>query len=137
MRLMIDTNIILDVLIGREEFYDDSGAVLTLCRNKDIQGFTTTSSITDIFYITRRAVSDIDETYSLVTAILDIVDILVITNDNVKTALELHAKDFEDCLMAVCAKNNRCDGIVTRNKKDFVNFGIKLYSPEELLKLFQ
>ena len=39
--------------------------------------------------------------------------------------------------MATCAKSNKCDGIVTRNKKDFLGFGVTLYSPEELLLLFE
>ena len=38
--------------------------------------------------------------------------------------------------MATCARSNKCDGIVTRNKKDFLSFGVNLYSPEELLLLF-
>jgi predicted nucleic acid-binding protein len=45
-----------------------------------------------------------------------------------------HASDFEDCLLATCAKSNKCSAIVTRNKKDFLAFGIKLLSPEELLE---
>ena len=44
--------------------------------------------------------------------------------------------DFEDCLLAVCAKANRCDAIVTRNKKDFAGFDIPLLAPEELLAKF-
>lgn len=43
------------------------------------------------------------------------------------------AADFEDCLLATCAKANQCDAIVTRNKKDFLDFGIPLLSPQELL----
>ena len=53
------------------------------------------------------------------------------------SAFQVKAKDFEDCLMATCARSNKCDGIVTRNKKDFLGFGITLYSPEELLLLFE
>jgi predicted nucleic acid-binding protein len=45
-----------------------------------------------------------------------------------------HASDFEDCLLATCAKSNKCSAIVTRNKKDFLEFGITLLSPEELLE---
>ena len=44
------------------------------------------------------------------------------------------ATDFEDCLLATCAKSNKCAAIVTRNKKDFLDFGITLLSPEEVLK---
>lgn len=43
------------------------------------------------------------------------------------------AFDFEDCLLAVCAKTNHCDGIITRNKKDFEGFNIAVVTPDEFL----
>ena len=54
MRLMIDTNIFLDVMAQREPFYHDSRAVLDLCEGKTVQGFVFASSVTDIFYLIRR-----------------------------------------------------------------------------------
>ncbi len=137
MRLMIDTNILLDVLIHRDDFYDNSKAVLTLCEEHTVQGFVSASAITDIFYITRRALCSTEDTYKVISSILDIVRILTVTNEDVINAFQAKAKDFEDCLMATCAKSNKCDGIVTRNKKDFLTFRITLYSPEELLQLFK
>ena len=132
MKLMIDTNILLDVLIHRDPFFDDSKAVLTLCEDHAVNGFVSSSAVTDIFYITRKALGSLEDTYWVISNILNIVKILTVTNEDIVSAFQVKAKDFEDCLMAVCAKSNKCDGIVTRNKKDFVGFGIKLYTPEEL-----
>ena len=136
MKLMIDTNILLDVLIHREPFFDDSKAVLKLCEDHEVTGFVSASAVTDIFYITRKALGSLEDTYRVISNILNIVKILTVTNDDVVSAFQARAKDFEDCLMATCAKSNKCDGIVTRNKKDFSGFGITLYSPEEVLLLF-
>lgn len=136
MRIMIDTNILLDVLIHRNDFFEDSKAVLKLCENRVIQGFISASAMTDIFYITRKALGSIEETYQVMNSVLNIVRVLTVTNDDVLHAFEARAKDFEDCLMATCAKSNHCDGIVTRNKKDFIDFGIPLFSPAELLARF-
>ena len=137
MKLMIDTNILLDVLIHREPFYDDSRAILKLCEDRYVNGFVSASAVTDIFYITRKALGSVEDTYRVISNILNIVKILTVTNDDVVTAFQIKAKDFEDCLMATCAKSNKCDGIVTRNRRDFLGFGITLYSPEELLLLFE
>ena len=137
MRLMIDTNILLDVLIQRTEFFDNSKAVLALCENREVEGFVSASAITDIFYITKKALGSVEDTYRVIGSILNIVRVLTVTNDDVLSAFQAKAKDFEDCLMATCAKSNKCDGIVTRNKKDFLSFGVTLYSPEELLELFE
>ena len=136
MRLMVDTNILLDVLIHNDAFFENSKAVLQLCEERAVQGFVTASAMTDIFYITRKALHSIDETYRVIGALLDIVKILTVTNEDVISAFQVRAKDFEDCLMATCAISNGCDCIVTRNKKDFLTFGVTLYSPEELLALF-
>lgn len=135
MRIMIDTNILLDVLIHRDTFFEASRAVLKLCEDRVIQGFVSASAITDLFYITRKALGSVEDTYQVIGSVLNIVRVLAVTNDDVLRAFQTRARDFEDCLMATCAKSNQCDAIVTRNAKDFLNFGIQLYSPEELLLL--
>lgn len=133
---MIDTNIFLDVLAEREPFYADSKAVLELCENKKVYGFLSASSVTDIFYLIQRQLHSVDLAYKALGSILDIAKVLTVSNDDVLNAYIQRAPDFEDCLMAICAKANKCDAIVTRNKKDFLTFGITLFSPEELLKLY-
>ncbi len=130
---MIDTNVVLDVLLERSEFYGKSKAVLDLCESKKILGFVSASSITDIFYLVRRALRDTDETYKVIGALLNIVGVLNVTTEDVNRAFLRHAKDFEDCLLAESAKSNKCVGIVTRDKKDFQDFEIELYSPEEII----
>ena len=134
MRLMIDTNIFLDVLLQREPFFESSRAVLKLCEDKKVQGFLSASSATDIFYIVRKGLQSTDAAYKALGSVLDIVKVLTVTNDDVLNAFMQRAADFEDCLLATCAKSNKCSAIVTRNKKDFLDFGITLMSPEELLK---
>lgn len=136
MRLMIDTNIFLDVMAKREPFFADSKAVLELCESKKVYGFLSASSATDIFYLVRRQLHSVELAYKALGSVLDIAKVLAVTNEDVLNAYIQRAPDFEDCLMATCAKANKCDAIVTRNKKDFLNFGITLFSPEELLKLF-
>ena len=136
MRLMIDTNIFLDVLTQREPFYAHSRAVLCLCEDKKVQGFLSASSVTDLFYLIHRLLHSTDLAYQALGAVLDIAKVLTVTNEDVLNAYITRAPDFEDCLLAACAKSNRCDAIVTRNKKDFLTFGVALLSPEELLTLF-
>ena len=136
MRLMIDTNIFLDVLTDREPFCRDSKAVLRLCEDGRINGFLSASSATDIFYLVRRQLHSVELAYQALGSVLDIAKVLTVTNEDVLNAYGQRASDFEDCLLAVCAKANSCDAIVTHNKKDFATFGIALLSPEELLAKF-
>ena len=136
-RLMIDTNIILDVLLEREPFFRDSKAVLDLCESKKVLGFISASTATDIFYLVRKALKSTDKAYIALGHILNIVKVLTVTNDDVNTAFIHHAPDFEDCLLATCAKSNKCAGIVTRNKKDFLTLGISLFNPKEVIEGIQ
>ena len=137
MRVMVDTNIVLDVLLKREGFFEQSRAVLSLCEERKIQGFVSASAVTDIFYLTRKALGSLEDTYKVISSLLNILKVLTVTNQDVILAFQQKARDFEDCLLATCAKSNKCDGIVTRNKRDFITFGVTLYTPEELLMLFR
>ena len=134
MKIMCDTNIILDVLLEREPFVDDSYKVLSLCEKHRIDGFVSASSVTDIYYLVRKYTHSTDLAYKAVGKLLEIVKVCSVTNNDVLTAFQKKATDFEDCLVAICAKSIRCDCIVTRNKKDFEEFDIPLLTPSELLQ---
>lgn len=134
MKIMCDTNVILDVLLEREPFVEDSYKVLSLCEEHKIDGFVSVSSITDIYYLVRKYTHSTELAYKAVGKLLEIVKVCSVTNNDVLTAFQQKAKDFEDCLVATCAKSIRCDCIVTRNKKDFEEFNISLLTPTELLE---
>ena len=134
MKIMCDTNIIMDILLAREPFADDSCTVLTLCEEHRMDGFVSSSSITDIYYLVRKHTHSTELAYKAVGKLLEIVKVCSVTNNDVLMAFQKKAKDFEDCLMAVCAKSIHCDYIITRNKKDFEEFDIPLLTPSELLQ---
>ena len=119
MNLMIDTNIFLDVLLKREPFFENSEKTLKLCEEKKIQGFLSASSITDLYYIIHKFAHNKETTYKALGNILDIARVLTVSNEDVLNAYLKKANDFEDSLLVTCALANKCEAIVTRNKKDF------------------
>lgn len=133
---MCDTNIFLDVLLEREPFVNDSAQVLSLCEEHKLDGFITASCITDIFYLVHKYTHSNESAYETIGKILEIVKVCSVTNNDVLMAYQRKAKDFEDCLLATCAKNMYCDYIVTRNKKDFSDFDVPAADPSELLLIF-
>lgn len=136
MKIMCDTNVIIDVLLEREPFAENSCKVLSLCEEHRVDGFISASSVTDIYYLVRKHTHSTDLAYKAVGKLLEIVKVCSVTNNDVLTAFQRKAKDFEDCLMAICAKSIRCDYIITRNKKDFEEFNIPLLTPTEFLQQF-
>ena len=131
---MCDTNILLDVLLERKPFADDSSNVLKLCEKHKLDGFVSASCVTDIFYLVRKYTHSTELAYNAIGKILEIVKVCSVTNNDVLLAFQQKARDFEDCLVVTCAKAIHCDYIVTRNKKDFEGLGIPVLSPLELLQ---
>ncbi len=134
MKIMCDTNVVLDVLLDREPFVQDSYKILSLCEEHRIHGLVSASSITDIYYLTRKYTHSTELAYRVIGKLLEIVKVCSVTNNDVLVAYQKKAKDFEDCLLATCAKSIGCDFIITRNKRDFEEFDIPLLTPTELLK---
>ena len=134
MKVLIDTNIVLDILLEREEFFKQSYEVLKACENGKAEGFFAASSVTDIFYVIKKWTHDTEKAYEAVGHLLSILNVLSVTNEDVLNAYSKHAPDFEDCLVATCAISNKCEAVVTRDKKGFKGMGISAISPEDFLK---
>lgn len=133
MKIMCDTNIIIDVLLEREPFVEDSYRVLSFCEEHKIDGYVSASSVTDIYYLVRKYTHSTELAYHAVGKLLEIIKVCSVTDHDVLTAFQQKAKDFEDCLVATCAKSIHCNYIVTRNKKNFEAFDVPALLPEELL----
>lgn len=133
MRVLIDTNIILDLLLERYPFFEYSYEILNLCEKRKFEGFITAAQITDIFYIVRKFTKSIDIAYAAIGKVLEIVKVGSVGNEEVLLAYQKKAKDFEDCLIAQCSESLKCKYIITRNEKDFEDLGVAVISPEDYL----
>ena len=137
MKIMIDTNVILDVLLEREAFVDESYKVLSMCEEHRVDGFVSASAVTDIYYIVRKYTHSTEIAYNAIGKLLEIVKVCNVTNNDILTAFQIRAKDFEDCIVSVCAKSNSCDYIITRNIKDFKSFDIETLAPIEFISMVE
>ena len=133
MKILIDTNIIIDVLANREGFAEHAAQLFRLCEVGRVQGHVYALSIANIVYIMRKELdhSKIEEIIEKIDAIFTIVDMKA---DDLKKAMALPFDDYEDALQSVCASRIKADYIVTRNLKDFKNSKILAIKPAELLE---
>jgi len=134
MKLLIDTNIIVDFLADREPFAAHSERVIEMCIDGYAEGLLTASSVTDIYYIMRK-VSGREAALKRINSLLEILDVVSVGKAELIKAMELDIPDYEDALAAICAKRVKADYIVTRNIKDFKNSSVKAITPKELLQL--
>ena len=122
MRILIDTNVLLDVALDREEFVEDSQTVLDWCSTKGEQTWVSWHTITNCYYILRRpppkGVGD-DAARQFLSELLDWAEIV--------------GGDLEDHLQGYCADAISADVILTRNVKDFKASPVRALTPTEFL----
>lgn len=135
MVILIDTNIILDVLCQRNDFYKDSANIFRLCEIKKLYGVVSTLSFANISYIMRKeyAASKIGGILERLSFIFDISDLTV---EDLKRAAALNFKDYEDAIQCACALRSKADYIISRNTKDFTLSKIPAITPKEFLEIF-
>jgi len=133
MKVLIDTNIVIDVLAKREPFHETSAQILRLSETGEIAAFISASSITDIVYILRKYINQSILT-STVQNLLNIIGVADILKTDIVKAFELNFTDYGDALQARCAKRIKADFIVTRNPGNFANSPVPALTPEALLE---
>lgn len=134
MHVLIDTNVLADLLLGREPYYDIAYGILTLCADKEIKGYIAAHSIPNLFYILRKAM-DREERRAALKDICEIVTVEGIDSFKIFSALDNEDfSDFEDCLQEECAVAVSADYIVTRNTKDYVSSRVPAILPDEFLE---
>ena len=138
MKVLIDTNIIMDYLSNRQPFFDMANKVIDLCSDNDrVQSYLAAHTITNIFYLLRKHFS-IDKRREVILDLFEAFHIVSIDEEKLFNALQNREfKDFEDCLQVECAKSIKVDYIITRDAKDFANSEILFLTPEEFCSKFE
>jgi predicted nucleic acid-binding protein len=132
MRVLLDTNILLDVLLDRAPFVIDSSAIWAACDGGRLVGVIPASTLTDIFYIARRA-TDRATARLAVGLCLAAFDICPVDRMTIEQATALPGDDFEDNVQLACAIIAGLDAVVTRNDRDFNASPIPILTPAALL----
>lgn len=128
MKLLIDTNVILDMILKRND-YEISMELFRKAKETGTGVYITASSVTDIFYIIRKETHNTSQTYVIMDNIFRLVVVLSVTEQDIREAFEQKWKDFEDCVQYITGKNNRMDYIVTVNQKDYEDAQLPVMTP--------
>ena len=139
MKVLIDTNIALDILLNRIDFYSDSVGVFVMAEKKLITGYISASAITDIFYIAQRKLGK-KATKEAIKKVLNVFYPAAVTDNHIYQALDLEWDDFEDSVQYVVGEGLVVDYIVTRNTQDFVadlrsDGSIPSVTPEQFIEI--
>jgi len=132
MRVLLDTNVVLDVLLERGEWLADADIIWQVSRAGRVWSYVSASSVTDLYYISRKLAGR-DKARRIIRDCLDVLGIIAVTRDHLEAAYALETGDFEDDLQIVCAMVVPLDAIVTRNPADFFSSAIPVWTPAQLI----
>ncbi len=132
MKLLLDTNVLIDYFVRREPFFKGWTALRTAEAFSDVELWVSAKSYTDIFYVAHRAVNSkaLQNAFEESMAFFKICSL---TSEDIRHATEMAWDDFEDCLMYVAAEKVKADCLVTRDKAGFIRAKIPTKSVEETL----
>jgi predicted nucleic acid-binding protein len=133
MRVLLDTNVILDVFLDRPQFIKDSSSVWQAVDEGRIEGHVSASSITDIYYIVRRHAGR-EKARASIEVCLEAFEVCVVNRETLEEAAALMGNDFEDNLQIACARQSGLDAIVTRDDKDYARSIVSALTPAQLIE---
>ena len=134
MKLLIDTNIILDIFLKREPFFSDSYAAVRIAAEQDIECFLSTSAITGIFYILRKSFQSAERAKQILNSLMQLVSFSDVLASDTMNALASDMPDFEDAVVNAVAVRLGAEYILTRNTKDYAKADVKAISPTAFIE---
>lgn len=134
MRILIDTNVMLDYLAERPGYHDAADAIMEMCRTGEVKGFVAAHSITNAYYVLRKFYTEA-EWRTLLLKYLKLATIVGIDENKIKSSIiRDQFDDLEDCLQDEYAVECDAKYIVTRNMDDFRDGAVKAISPNDFLE---
>ena len=132
MKVLFDTNVVLDVLLDREPYVDVAAKLFALVDNGRVEGSICATTATTIYYIAAKSFGR-RRAHSQVHELLTLFAVAFVDRDVLDRALDLDFTDFEDAVVHEAARNVGAAAIVTRDGADFANATVPVFDPQELL----
>jgi predicted nucleic acid-binding protein len=132
VRVLVDTNVVLDVLFARQPFFNDSAEVFGLVEHSKIDGLLCATTITTIDYLLTQAMPRPTARQTL-QKLLELFDIAPVNRAVLEEALKSRLTDFKDAVLDQAGRLAGAEVVVTRNQQDFRHAVLKVLGPDELL----
>lgn len=136
MKVLFDTNIVLDLLLARQRFVANAQRLFTKVERNEITGHLCATTVTTVHYLIAKNFGAKSAT-SNVAKLLTLFEIAPVSRIVIEMALKSSFSDFEDAVLHESARLSRVDAIVTRNLADFAQAQVATYDPPTLLALLK
>ncbi len=135
MKVILDTNVVLDVLLAREPFVRTAVAIFCLVEESQIDAFLCATTITTVDYLLTQSLS-VSKARDVLRKLIGLFEIATVNRPVIERALGSKIHDFEDAVLDEAGQMAGVDSIVTRNTKDFAGSALKVFEPSEFLAQF-
>jgi predicted nucleic acid-binding protein len=136
MRVLFDTDVVLDLLLDRAPFAADAAALFELHERGRIDGYVSGITVVNVFYVTRK-LKGMETARLAVGELLKALGVCPVDGNVLGIARGLPFSDYEDAVQHACAEAGGLGAIVTRNLEDYKNAVLPVFSPDGLLKHLQ
>lgn len=131
MKVLFDTNIILDVLLARQPFAELSATLVSQVEQRQIEGYLCATTLTTIDYLLNKSLPAAQAKVALKT-LLTLFQVAEVNKTVLQLAVDSGFRDFEDAVQHFAGKMAGIDALVSRNQQDFKQAEYPVYSPQEL-----
>ena len=132
MKLFLDANAVLDLILKRQSFFDNIAKIITIAENKNYTLYISSVTFVNINYIACKF-ADKKNVLESLKKLRIVFDVLSVSETEIDKALYSKFNDFEDAVQHYCALKYNCNYIITRDLKDFKNSEIPVMTPTEFL----
>ena len=136
MKVLFDTNIILDVLLDRKPFVDHASLLMSKVELSEINGFLCATTITTIHYLLSKYL-DKEKAVTSIHSIMALFEVASVNRLVIESSLKSKFNDFEDSVLHEAARHAGAEYIITRNIKDFKKSKIPVFTPTEFLSMLE
>ncbi len=132
MRVFLDSDVILDCVLGRREFKDDATFILNLCETGEIEGLTSALAVANCHYVFSKQ-ENAAKSRKVVARLRALLSVCAVGDHELSEALVSSFADLEDGIQHFTAVNNGAEAIVTRNTQHFKPSAIPVMTPQQFI----
>jgi len=134
LKILLDTNIVLDVLMDRMPFSDTAVELFSKVEAGAIIGYLCSTNITTVYYLASKILGAA-RAQEEIKKLLSLFEVAPVNRLVLESALVVDFHDFEDAVIHEAACHVGADAIITRNLKDFKKSRISVYTSDELVRI--
>jgi len=136
MTVLFDTNVLLDVLLKRDPHAPPTVQLFAAVEHGILRGLIAASTVPTVYYLAHKVVGA-RQARTHLRQLLKLFDVAPVNRAVLEDALQARFSDYEDAVIHEAARHAGAEGIVTRNGQDFRQATLRVYAPDELVRIVQ